>query len=91
MIAGMGSRPLTFIASYHLEAAGNTPGAVIVAEPCGCGARFVTFRTCHTAPVGAVVAVTHAAAVEHLAHSPGQPCEHVNEMAAHAAALVYRQ
>lgn len=89
--AGMGWRPLTFVASYHLSAAAATPGASIVAEACGCGASWATFRTVLAPPAGAVVAVTHAEAVDHLAHSPRQPCEHVREMCAAAALMVYRR
>jgi hypothetical protein len=60
-----GDRPLTFLTHAHLEYAANTLEGVVIAEPCGCGGGWITYRAAYAAavPSWAVVVVSHSEAV----------------------------
>lgn len=84
-----GTRPLTFITPQHVAAAAAMPTGIVVAEPCGCGGGWITYRAVRRIGVnmaavrnGAREVITHDEAVQHSPHSTrGTICEHLSRLA----------
>lgn len=60
-----GDRPLTFLSPAHIRRAAQIPDGIVIAEPCGCGGSWITYRAVHPcdAPAWSVVVIQHGEAV----------------------------
>lgn len=87
---GWAGRPLTFVSRGALDAVIADPAFAIVAEPCGCAGRWVSYRAATPDSIkrGGRVVLTHEEARAHRACSH-TVCGHVTLLTGERAADMY--